>query len=112
MRIRIHPETTEGRPIRGNGTVIAAETPSGLVELMRLQTPFSAEMTTAEYRDEVLRRVEGPDRRPLPGDPASADIEFLARLAQQARIVFLSDGAAPDDPETGATTEATPCADK
>jgi len=112
MRIRIHPETTDGKPIPGNGTVIAADTPSGLVEMMRLQTPFSAELPLAEYRDEVLLRVEGPKRRPLPDDPAAADIEFLTRLAQNARIEFLPDGVLPEEPEPAPTTEVAPCADK
>jgi len=111
MRIRIHPETTAGKPIPGNGTVIAADTPSGLVELMRLATPFSAELPLAEYRDEVLLRVEGPDRRPLPDDAAAADVEFLTRLAQNARIEFLPDGVLPEEPQPDPTPEVAPCAD-
>jgi hypothetical protein len=107
MRIRIHPETTDGKPILGSGTIIAAETPSAIVELMRLQTPFSGEQPVAEYRDEVLLRTEGPERGPLPEDAESADIEFLTRLAQHGRIEFL-----PDDilPEPAETEEATVCA--
>jgi len=112
MRIRIHPETTEGKPIPGDGTVLAAGTPSGLVELMRLETPFSAELTAAGYREEVLLRVEGPGRPPLPDDPAAADIEFLTRLARQARIEFLPDGVPPEAPEPGPNLEVTPCAAK
>ncbi|OPZ24765.1 MAG: hypothetical protein BWZ02_02767 [Lentisphaerae bacterium ADurb.BinA184] len=112
MRIRIHPETTEGKPIPGDGTVLAAGTPSGLVELMRLETPFSAELTTAGYRDEVLLCVEGPGHRPLPEDPASADIEFLTRLAQNARIEFLPDGVLPEEATPDPTPEVTPCAGK
>lgn len=112
MRIRIHPETIDGKPIPGNGTVIAADTPSGLVELMRLQTPFSAEMTTAGYRDEVLLRVDGPGHPPLPDDPAAADIEFLTRLARKARIAFLPDGVLPEGPEPESTSEVVPCAGK
>jgi hypothetical protein len=111
MRIRIHPETTDGKPIPGNGTVLAADTPSAIVELMRLQTPFSAELPVAEYRDEVLLRVEGPNRRPLPEDPVNADIEFLTRLAQHARIEFLPDDLVLDEPEPAEETEVAACAD-
>jgi hypothetical protein len=109
MRIRIHPETTDGKPIPGSGTVIAAETPCGLVELMRLQTPFSGELPIDEYRDEVLLRTEGPERRPLPDGPEAADIEFLTRLAERARIEFLPDDVLPEEP---APEEVTVCADK
>lgn len=107
MRIRIHPETTDGKPIPGSGTIIAAETPSALVELMRLESPFSGEIPVAEYRDEVLLRTEGPERRPLPDDPGAADIEFLTRLAERARIEFLPDDVLPEEPEPD---EATVCA--
>ncbi len=112
MRIRIHPETTDGKPIPGSGTVIAAETPTGLVELMRLQSPFSGELPVAEYRYEVLLRIEGPERRSLPDDPEAADIEFLTRLAERARIEFLPDDMLPEDPEPATNQEITVCAVK
>ncbi|MBT4814662.1 MAG: hypothetical protein HOJ57_44770 [Lentisphaerae bacterium] len=110
MRIRIHPETTDGKPIPGSGTIIAAETPSCLVELMRLQSPFSGELPVAEYRDEVLLHTEGPERRPLSDDPQAADIEFLTRLAERARIEFLPDDMLPEEPESAEDEEGAACA--
>jgi len=112
MRIRVHPETTDGKPIPGNGTVLAADTPAALVELMRLQTPFSAEMSAVEYCDEVLLHVEGSDRRPLPDDRAAAAIEFLTRLAQHARIEFLPDDAADAESEQAEPQEDDACVGK
>jgi hypothetical protein len=109
MRIQIHPETTDGKPIPGSGTIIAAETPSAIVELMRLQTPFSGELPVAEYRDEVLLHAEGPERRPLPDNADTADIEFLTRLAQHGRIEFLPDDMLSEPAETAG---ATVCAGK
>ena len=111
MRIQIHPETTDGKPIPGSGTIIAAETPAAIVELMRLQTPFSGELPVAEYRDEVLLRTEGPERGPLPEDAEAADIEFLTRLAQHGRIEFLPDDLVLEEPEPTEETEVTTCAD-
>jgi hypothetical protein len=107
MRIQIHPETTDGKPIPGSGTIIAAETPAAIVELMRLQTPFSGELPVAEYRDEVLLRTEGPERGPLPEDAEAADIEFLTRLAQHGRVEFLPDEILPEPAEA---EEASVCA--
>lgn len=112
MRIRIHPETTDGKPIPGSGKIIAADTPSALVELMRLQSPFSGELPVAEYRDEVLLRTEGPGRRPLPDSPEAADVEFLTRLAERARIEFLPDDVLPEEPEPVEDQEAVACAVK
>jgi hypothetical protein len=109
MRIRIHPETTDGKPIPGTGAVVAADTPSGLVELMRLETPFNAEMTLVQYRDEVLLRTEGPERGPLPEDAEATDIEFLTRLAQHGRIEFLPEEMLPEPAEA---EEASVCAVK
>ena len=112
MRIRIHPETTDGKPIPGTGKVIAADTPTALVELMRLQTPFTAEMHVDEYCDDVLLRLEGPDYPLLPETREAADAEFLTRLAQHRRIEFLPEDLVPEEPESAEDTEATPCADK
>ena len=112
MRIRLHPVSLDGKPLPGTGPVLAAATPGELVALMRLQTPFSAALTVAQYRDDVLQRVEGPARRPLPHDPVAADREFLSRLAQHRHLEFLLDQVLPDEPAPAQTTEDAPCAYK
>ena len=112
MRIRLHPVALDGKPLPGTGPVLTAATPSELVALMRLQTPFSAALTVAQYRDEVLQRVEGAMRRPLPDAPAAADREFLSRLAQHRHLEFLLDQALPDEPAPTQTMEDARCADK
>jgi len=114
MRIRIHPETTDGKPIPGTGPVLEAEGPAGLVDAMHGETPFTAEMPLAAYMDRVLAHVQGEGRAPLPADPEAAAVEFLTRLAVCARIEFLSDdapaGEAQADPNQ--TAEVCPCAAK
>jgi len=114
MRIRIHPETTEGKPIPGTGPVLEAEGPAGLVEAMHQQTPFTAEMPMAAYMDRVLAHVQGEARIPLPGDPEAAAVEFLTRLARHARIEFMADDLVSEGPQAGAnhTAEASACAGK
>lgn len=114
MRIRIHPETTEGKPIPGTGPVLEAEGPAGLVETMHQQTPFTAEMPLAAYMDRVLAHVQGEARIPLPVDPEPAAVEFLTRLARHGRIEFLADELVSEGPQAGATqiTEACACAGK
>ena len=110
MRIRIHPETTDGKPIPGYGTVVEAETPAGLVEAMHGETPFSAEPPLARYMDRILDHVQGEAREPLPADPDAAATEFLLRLAQNARIEFLPDDFR-EEPEPAPATEMNACAD-
>ncbi len=114
MRIRIHPETTEGKPIQGTGPVLEADGPAGLVEAMHQQTPFTAEMPLAAYMDRVLAHVQGEGRTPLPGDPEAAAVEFLTRLARHARIEFLADDLAADEAQAdpNQTAEVCPCAGK
>ncbi len=114
MRIRIHPETTEGKPIPGTGPVLEAQGPPELVEAMHQQTPFTAEMPLAAYMDRVLAHVQGEARIPLPGDPEAAAVEFLTRLARHGRIEFLADDLASDEPpaDPNQTPEASACAGK
>ena len=112
MRIRLHPASLDGKPLPGDGPVLVGQTPTELVALMRLQTPFSAELPVAAYREDVLRRVEGEAFRLLPADAAAADAEFLTRLAQRAHLEFLPDDGVPDEPAPTQTTEDAPCADK
>jgi len=114
MRIRIHPETTEGKPIPGTGPVLEADGPPGLVEAMHQQTPFTAEMPLAAYMDRVLAHVQGEARIPLPGDPEAAAVEFLTRLGRHGRIEFMADDLVSDDAQAGAnhTAEASACAGK
>lgn len=103
MKIRIHPETTEGKPITGDGVELVGTSAAEVVELMRLQTPFSAALPLAAYRDEVLLHVEGPERKPLPNDAEAANVAFLTRLAQAGRLEFL-----PEDEPTEAPTQKHP----
>lgn len=114
MRIRVHPETTEGKPIPGTGPVLEAEGPAGLVEAMHQQTPFTAEMPLVAYMDRVLTHVQGEARAPLPVDAEAAAVEFLTRLARHGRIEFLADDMPSEEPQVGPsqTTEVGACAGK
>lgn len=112
MRIRIHPETTDGKPISGAGRVLAAATPADIVELMRLETPFTSAMTGPDYADDVLRRVQGQEARPLPVDPDEAAAEFLTRLAVAGRIEFLPDEIPTDEAPPPAEGGEASCAGK
>ena len=80
---------------------------------MRLQTPFSAALLLAAYRDEVLLHDEGPERKPLPDDAETANVAFLSRLAQAGRLEFLPEEEPIDAPtQKHPSEEEPPCAGK
>ena len=115
MRIRIHPETAEGKPIPGTGPVLEADGPAGLVEAMHRETPFTAELPLAAYMDRVLAHVQGAaGRAPLPADPEAAAVEFISRLARHGRVEFLPDDMGADEAQAdpSPTAEVSACAGK
>lgn len=111
MRIRLHEETDDRKPLPGTGQVLAGADPEGLVAAMHQQTPFTSEMPIREYMEWVLARVAGPGRNALPDDPQAAAVEFLTVLGKLGRIAFMPEEGAPGVP-AGQTEEANPCAAK
>ena len=96
MRILIHDETLDGRPVRGSGIEVAGETHAELVAEMQSQSPFTASLPIADYCRQVMARVE--PGRALPSQLSDEQVaqEFLSRLECLGRIAWLSRGADND----------------
>lgn len=88
MKILIRSTTLDGEPIPGSGETIQAADCLEVVELMRGQTPFTANRAPRDYMTEVLSGIEGGPTQPLPEDAAAAAAEFLTRLARHGLIEF------------------------
>jgi len=105
----------DGSTLYGVGQVVEAHDASSLVDAMRQETAFTAELTMAEFMAATLARVVPPEKpTELPADPAAAAVEFLTILAKLGRIAFLPDKGPQDAPEaqTAPTMEDGPCAAK
>jgi hypothetical protein len=88
IRIAIHPTTPEGKPLPGEGRIAEGNDVYELIEVMKMKSPFTADMSERQYIDNVLSKVL-PEGKSTELDAA----EFLTKLAEKGLISFL-----PDEP--------------
>lgn len=88
MRIRLHAQTFAGQPLPNTGPSFEAPTAAELVEQMRLDSPFSAAQSPADYCATVLKRIERGPAQPLPTDPAQRADAFLTRCQQAGFLTW------------------------
>lgn len=91
MKIQLHETTLDGEPLAQTGKILTGKDPVQLVQIMKMQTPFTYEMEHRDYMEKVLRNIN-QDEPPLPEDGAEAAKEFLTRLGSYGFIRFVSDG--------------------
>jgi hypothetical protein len=84
IKLRMHQTTLNGKPLSETGKVISGADAYEVIEAMKLQSPFTADMTTRQYIDNILAKI-------LPeGERSELDAtEFLSKLAEQGFISFL-----------------------
>ena len=87
MKIIRHNIEPDGVPVPGSGKLIEADTARGIVEIMRYETPFTADQPLDIFMEQTLARID-KTHPPLPNDPEPAATEFLARLAASTIISF------------------------
>jgi hypothetical protein len=80
----MHQTTLNGKPLSETGKVISGADAYEVIEAMKLQSPFTADMTARQYIDNILAKI-------LPeGEATELDAtEFLTKLAEQGFISFL-----------------------
>ena len=86
IKLQMHQTTLEGKPLSETGKIVSGEDAYEVIENMKMQSPFTADMTARQYIDNVLAKI-------LPtGDSTELDAtEFLTKLAEQGYISFLPD---------------------
>jgi hypothetical protein len=84
IKLQMHQTTLEGKPLSETGTVISGADAHEIIEAMKLQSPFTADMTARQYIDNILAKIM-PE-----GERSELDAtEFLSKLAEQGFISFL-----------------------
>jgi hypothetical protein len=84
IKLQIHQTTLEGKPLPETGKIVSGEDAYEVIEAMKMQSPFTADMTARQYIDNVLAKI-------IPkGETTELDVtEFLTKLAEKGFISFL-----------------------
>jgi hypothetical protein len=102
IKLQMHLTTLEGKPLSETGKIISGSDTGEVIEAMKLQSPFTADMTARQYIDNILAKIM-PE-----GEATEIDATgFLTKLAERGFISFL-----PANEIEPAIEEVTPCADK
>jgi hypothetical protein len=84
IKLQMHQTTLEGKPLSETGKIVSGEDAYEVIEAMKIQSPFTADMTARQYIDSVLAKVM-PESETTELDAT----EFLTKLAEQGFISFL-----------------------
>ena len=101
IKLQMHQTTLEGKPLPETGKIVSGEDAYEVIEAMKIQSPFTADMTARQYIDSVLAKII-PESKATELDAT----EFLTKLAEQGFISFLPSNQIEN------TEEVAPCADK
>jgi hypothetical protein len=84
IKLQMHQTTFEGKPLSETGKIVSGEDAYEVIEAMKMQSPFTADMTARQYIDSVLAKI-------MPKDKSTEfdATEFLTKLAEQGFISFL-----------------------
>ena len=84
IKLQMHQTTLEGKPLSETGKIVSGENAYEVIEAMKMQSPFTADMTARQYIDNVLKKI-------LPAEESTEldATEFLTKLAEQGFISFL-----------------------
>jgi len=103
IKLRMHQTTFNGKPLSETGKIVSGEDAYEVIEAMKLQSPFTADMTARQYIDNILAKIM-PEGKTSEIDATG----FLTKLAERGFISFLPTGEIEPVPQE----EVTPCADK
>lgn len=102
IKLQMHQTTLEGKPLTETGKIVSGEDAYEVIEAMKIQSPFTADMTARQYIDNVLSKIM-PKNETTELDAT----EFLTKLAERGFISFL-----PTNEIEPTNEEVAPCADK
>jgi hypothetical protein len=84
IKLQMHQTTIEGKPLSETGKIVSGEDAYEVIEAMKIQSPFTADMTAREYIKSVLAKIM-PE-----GETTEINAtEFLTKLAERGFISFL-----------------------
>ena len=84
IKLQMHQTTLEGKPLTGTGKIVSGEDAYEVIEAMKIQSPFTADMTARQYIASILSKIM-PRNETTELDAT----EFLTKLAEQGFISFL-----------------------
>ncbi len=87
IKLQMHQTTLDGKPLPGTGKIISGEDAYEVIEAMKMQSPFTADMTERQYIDNILSKF-------LPEEESTEldATDFLTKLASQGFLSFLPEG--------------------
>jgi energy-converting hydrogenase A subunit M len=84
IKLQMHETTLDGKPLPDTGRIISGEDAYEVIEAMKLQSPFTADMTEREYIDNILSKIMACE------ETTELDAtEFLTKLAERGFLSFL-----------------------
>ena len=84
IKLQMHQTTIEGKPLSETGKIVSGADACEVIEAMKIQSPFTADMTAREYIKSVLAKIM-PE-----GETTEINAtEFLTKLAERGFISFL-----------------------
>jgi hypothetical protein len=84
IKLQMHQTTIEGKPLSETGKIVSGADAHEVIEAMKIQSPFTADMTTRQYIKSVLAKIM-PE-----GETTEINAtEFLTKLAERGFISFL-----------------------
>jgi hypothetical protein len=84
IKLQMHQTTIEGKPLSETGKIVSGADAREVIEAMKIQSPFTADMTARQYIKSVLAKI-------MPEDETTEldATEFLTKLAERGFISFL-----------------------
>ena len=77
IKLQMHQMTLDGKPLPETGKVVSGNDAGEVIEAMKFQSPFTADMTEREYIDNILSKIM-PSEKVVELDAT----EFLTKLAK------------------------------
>jgi hypothetical protein len=91
IKLQMHQTTLEGKPLSETGEIISGNNAGEVIEAMKMQSPFTADMSEREYIDNILSKIM-PEGKRIELDAT----KFLTKLAERGFISFLPAGEPPE----------------
>ncbi len=92
IKLQMHQMTLDGKPLPETGKVVSGNDAGEVIEAMKLQSPFTADMTEREYIDNILSKIM-PFEKVVELDAT----EFLTKLAEKGFLSFLPENDLPSE---------------
>ena len=90
IKLQMHQMSLDGKPLPETGIVVSGNDAGEVIEVMKFQSPFTADMTEREYINNILSKIM-PSEKVVELDAT----EFLTKLAEKGFLSFLPENDLP-----------------